>query len=144
MSIRELWDITKHYIVKIFGEDPFAKSMTSILVILFGSDRLLAIFIVFLVIIDFITGIVKAKHLNEKIESNKFRRTVLKLYIYYSLVITLGIVDYMVGSTLFLRVGYAFIGITEGKSILENLIAVYPNLSEIKVKLKWWKDNGSS
>jgi phage-related holin len=144
MSIRELWDITKHYIIKIFGEDPFAKSMTSILVILFGSDRLLAIFIVFLVIIDFITGIVKARHLKEKIESNKFRRTVLKLYIYYSLVITLGIVDYMVGANLFLRVGYAFIGITEGKSILENLIAVYPNLNEIKVKLKWWKDNGSS
>jgi len=144
MSVKELWETMKYYIVRIFGEDQFAKSMISIFVILFGGDKLLAIFIVILVIIDFITGVIKAKHLNEKVESSKFRRTVLKLYVYYSLVITLGIVDYMVGVNLFLKVGYAFIGITEGKSIIENLIAVYPNLNEIKEKLKWWKSSGNS
>jgi phage-related holin len=144
MTIKEIIELMKHYLRELLANDTLGKSIASILVIFLGSNRMLAFLIIILVIIDFITGVIKSKKLGVKIESNKFRNTVLKIYVYYSLIITLGIVDYMVGVNVFIRVGYAFIGITEGKSIIENLIVIYPDLEKIKEQLKWWKNNGNS
>ena len=144
MTLKEAFELFKYYLGRTFGEDGVVKLTGSIFTILFGNDKILAFLVLFLILFDFDTGVVKAKVKNEEIKSHKFRNTVLKIYIYYSLIMTLGVVDYMMGANVFLRIGYAFIGLTEGKSILENLIQIHPPLKEINEKLKWWKSNGNS
>jgi len=144
MSLKELIEIAKNYLSKTTTNDVEIKVLTSLLAILFGNDLILSVLVMLLIVIDFITGIIKAMVKKENIESHKFRKTVLKIYVYYSLIITLGIVDYMTKLNIFSRIGYAFVALTEGKSIVENLILIYPPIENIKEKLKWWKSNGNS
>lgn len=141
MKIEEIIRLCKHYLERLFSDLPFQKITIGGLASLLFGEKVFALFTLILIIIDFITGVIKAKKLNDKIESAKFRNTILKIYIYYSLILTLNIVSKMTGLEIILRIGYSFIAITEGKSIIENLIIVYPGLSEIKSKLYMFYDN---
>lgn len=76
-----------------------------------------------LIFFDLVSGLWRAHKCNEKITSNGFRRTITKIVAYNMAVITCFLMEkYFFDSLLPLgKIIATFIGITEGKSILENL-----------------------
>ena len=80
------------------------------------------LFTVCLVFADMITGILAARHRNEKIHSRGMRRTITKCVSYYLVILcsqgfvnVFGVTDYLVWAMAFL------ITITEFKSLIENV-----------------------
>ena len=135
MKLKDIVELTLHYLKRTYGEDFLSKVFAGgVFAFLFG-NKLFAFLVLILIVIDFITGVVKSKKLGVKIESAKFRNTLLKLYVYYSLILTLNIVSQLTGIELILRVCYAFIALTEGKSIIENLVVIYPEVGSLKSEL---------
>lgn len=117
----------------------------------FFGDKTLALLVFLLIIVDFVTGVVKSKKMGVKVESSRFRDTILKMYVYYSLLLTLGIVEKLTGFGFLLKLGYSFIALTEGKSIIENLMVINPEvknildyLTDVKRKNKENKENNNS
>lgn len=89
--------------------------------------KAIAAAIVVLVIADLITGCLAARKLGEKIESNKLKRSVSKLMLYYSAtlvsyVATVWLVDSLIPVQ---KMVTTLIGIVEVKSILENLDIIH-------------------
>lgn len=79
-----------------------------------------------LVIVDLITGIMAAKKRREKITSEKLRRSITKLFIYQTTIV-LGFLTetYLTGGIVPLsKIISSFIGLTEMKSLMENLNVV--------------------
>lgn len=99
----------------------------------------------FLIAIDTITGVWRAKVRGEKITSNGFRRLITKI-VAYNLAIVTGFViqTYMIPAIAVVGLISAAIAVTEGKSILENLseITGVDLLSAVKEKLMGKKDQG--
>lgn len=82
-----------------------------------------------LVLVDFITGIMASVHKGEKIESNRLKSTVVKLFLYQLCVIMGYYVGmYLTGPDLpMLKVVTSMIGIVEVQSVLENLSTITNN-----------------
>jgi phage-related holin len=79
-----------------------------------------------LVVADLILGIVAAIKRGEKITSAGFRRTISKLFV-YEMAVVLGFIceKYLISGTVPLsKIMSAYIGLTEMKSIVENLDSI--------------------
>ena len=80
-----------------------------------------------LILIDLISGIVAAYKRGEKIESAALRRTITKIFVYNSAIITAFLIEkYMLNDSLpITKIVAGIIGVTEGCSVFENLNSIY-------------------
>ena len=76
-----------------------------------------------LILVDLVSGIFAAKKRKEKIESSGLRRTITKIFVYQTAIITAFLVqNYLLGNKLPLcSIVAGVIGIVESTSIFENL-----------------------
>lgn len=90
-----------------------------------------------LIFIDLITGIWRALKAKEKITSNGLRRTITKLAAYQLTIVTGFILQtYLLPEVPMVKLITALIGVTEGKSVLENISTITGvDFSEIIMKL---------
>ena len=78
--------------------------------------------IIFIVLVDLILGIIRAKKQQIKITSNKLRRTLIKLLCYLLVFIVSYVLElYLIPFIELSKIVASFIGLVEFKSILENL-----------------------
>ena len=80
-----------------------------------------------LIMIDLISGVIAAKKRGEKIESAALRRTITKLFVYNSAIVTGHLVEsYMLQNSLpIVKLVAGIISVTEMTSIFENLNSIY-------------------
>ena len=112
----------------------------------FFFDSLLAksmIALLFLIIIDWITGIVAARVSGEVVKSSKILRTPIKIAIYFMLITTARLSEYSLPDV----IGYldetviAFLALTEMISVIENAGKMgYAIPKQLLNKLKSWRD----
>lgn len=99
-----------------------------------NSDALMVVYA--LVILDTVTGFMVACE-NKEVSSSGFFRFAGKVFIYMILLATAALVDRSLPSKVAMSVMYAFLSVTEGISILENLgILGYPVPSALIKKFK--------
>lgn len=102
--------------------------------------------IVFLTLVDLITGVAAAIHRKEPVTSSGLKRTVIKLLVYLSVACLSYLVErYLTGEFVPLaKIMSGLVGITELKSILENLEEVtgIPLLQVLINKLSQQETNG--
>lgn len=81
---------------------------------------------VFLIIVDFITGAYASVKNNIAIRSSRIGHTISKFFIYNLVILAAFFLEeYIVNEVPFLKIIAGFIAITEIKSILENYNAIY-------------------
>lgn len=102
--------------------------------------------VVALVLADFVTGVMAAKKRKEKITSNGFKRTVGKLALYEAgLCLAFLVQQYLTGD-LFpaSKIVSALVGLTELKSILENLDTINgePVFSSVVARITQKQEKG--
>jgi phage-related holin len=80
-----------------------------------------------LVLADFVTGLMAAWKKREPITSANMRRTITKMFIFQTTVISAYLIErYMLeGALPVTKLVSAVVGITEGKSIIENAEIIY-------------------
>lgn len=85
--------------------------------------------VVALVTLDLLLGIVAAYKRKEPLESNKLKRTVVKLLVYQlTIIVSYGTMHYLTGPEIpLLKIVTSIIGLTEVKSVLENLAVITGN-----------------
>jgi len=92
-----------------------------------------------LVMVDLVTGLMAARKRKEKITSLGLRRTISKLFIYELLIILSFLTEtHLTGDLIpLVKLFAGFVGITELKSVMENLDAISgePIISKIVDKL---------
>lgn len=101
----------------------FLKNALLTLLVIFAPVKMMIVVTFVLLVADLITGVLAAHKRKEPITSMGFRRTITKLFIYEACLM-LGFLaqNYLIGDLLpVVKMIGAFIGITEMKSILENL-----------------------
>ncbi len=82
--------------------------------------------IMFLIVVDFITGAYASFKLGNPIESEKIGDTISKFFIYNLVIISAYFLEiHIVNEVPFLKIIAGFIAITEIKSILENYNIIY-------------------
>lgn len=82
--------------------------------------------IVFLIVVDFITGIYAAYKYRKPIKSSRIGHTVSKFFIYNLVILSAFFLEqYIVDEIPFLKIIAGFIAIAEIKSILENYNTIY-------------------
>jgi phage-related holin len=75
-----------------------------------------------MVFIDFVTGILVSRKNGIKLTSNGFKRTAVKLMVYLALITLSAIVErFMAPAMPLSHIASGFVGMTELKSVLENL-----------------------
>lgn len=90
-----------------------------------------------LTVIDLMTGLAAARKRRRKITSSGLKKTIIKTFVYEA-VVMLGFLteQYMTGNTVpIVRILAGYIGITELKSVLENL-EIVSGVSIIKLLIK--------
>lgn len=99
------------------------KALVAILLSMFATPPQLVVLICFLVSADFITGMYAAVRTGRKIRSLKMRQTVAKALEYSALLIVFTAISNSFEMLSWIQsTSYAFVALTEGKSILENLL----------------------
>lgn len=76
-----------------------------------------------LAILDMVFGIIAAKRKGEKITSQGLRRTIAKLFVYELLIVLAFVTEtFLTGDSVpLVRIFTGFVGITELKSVMENM-----------------------
>ncbi len=91
------------------------------------------------ILVDLITGIIAAKKRGEKITSAAIRRTVSKILIYQTAILTGFLIETFLTNDLIpiTKIVASIIGVVEGKSVFENLNAISDNklFSDVLKKL---------
>ena len=96
----------------------------------------------FLIIVDFITGAYAAIKLQTPIKSGKIANTISKFFIYNLVIISAYFLEkHIVNEVPFLKIIAGFIAITEIKSILENYNKIY-GVNPFKALLNLLKQSG--
>lgn len=90
--------------------------------------------ILILMLIDLVTGLIKATRIHESIRSNKLRSSVNKAITYFIILLIGGCVSYA-GEPGVSGIFKVFLVLVEGVSICENLIHIFPE-SRIVEKIK--------
>lgn len=82
-----------------------------------------------LVVLDLITGVLAAHKRKEPIESNKLKKTVVKLLVYQlTIIVSYVTMLYLTGQDIpILKIVTSIIGLTELRSVLENLTVITNN-----------------
>lgn len=128
-------------VVSNIGESAHIKSIVAILFTVYewtfvgvNAEALLVVYA--LVIIDTVTGIMIAFEQRE-ISSAGFFRFAGKVFVYLLLMATAGLVDRALPAKFAMSIMYAFLAVTEGISILENLSVLgYPVPTKLLKSLK--------
>lgn len=98
--------------------------------------------IMFLIVVDFITGAYASYKLGIPIKSNKIGDTIAKFFIYNLVIISAYFLEeHIVKEVPFLKIIAGFIAITEIKSILENYNSIY-GVNPFKVLQELLSQNG--
>lgn len=121
---------------------PFLKSLEPLILSLLGvfaPIKGIIITVGIVIIVDLITGVLAARKRGEAISSAAIRRTVSKLLIYQTAILTGFLIETYLTSDLvpITKIVASIIGIVEGKSVFENLNSISDNklFSEILNKL---------
>jgi len=81
---------------------------------------------VFLIVVDFITGVVAAIRAKESVQSKKLFNTVSKFFIYNLVILSAHFIElHVIPDLPMLKIVGGFIAITELKSIFENFNKIY-------------------
>lgn len=88
-----------------------------------------------LIIIDLLTGIIASIKRKDMIKSNRLIDTLIKVYVYYTVVFTMILVEISLATDYFTKLVCWFAILTEAKSIIENLSVFMPEILKIKEKL---------
>lgn len=80
-----------------------------------------------MILIDLISGVIAAYKRGEVIESSALRRTITKIFVYNSAIISAFLVEkFMINESLpIVKLVAGIIGVTELTSVLENLNSIY-------------------
>lgn len=81
--------------------------------------------ILILMLIDLVTGLIKATRIHESIKSNKLRSSVNKAITYFIVLLVGGCISYA-GEPGVSGIFKIFLVLVEGVSICENLIQIFP------------------
>lgn len=120
----------------------FLKTLEPLILSIFGvfaPIKGIIITVGIVIVVDLITGILAARKRGEKITSAAIRRTVSKILIYQTAILTGFLIETYLTQDLvpITKIVASIIGIVEGKSVFENLNAVSDNklFSEVLKKL---------
>ena len=120
----------------------FLKTLEPLILSIFGvfaPIKGIIITVGIVIVVDLITGILAARKRGEKITSSAIRRTVSKILIYQTAILTGFLIETYLTQDLvpITKIVASIIGIVEGKSVFENLNAVSDNklFSEVLKKL---------
>ena len=81
---------------------------------------------VFLIVVDFITGVVAAIKKKQQVQSRKFFNTISKFFIYNLVILSAHFIGlHVIPDLPMLKIVGGFIAITELKSIFENFSKIY-------------------
>ncbi|SEC37425.1 Bacteriophage holin family protein [Tenacibaculum sp. MAR_2009_124] len=98
--------------------------------------------VMFLIVVDFITGAYAAIKLHQPIKSEKIANTISKFFIYNLVIISAYFLEkHIVNEVPFLKIIAGFIAVTEIKSILENYNKIY-GVNPLKALFKIVNQNG--
>ncbi len=98
--------------------------------------------IMFLIVVDFITGVYASFKAKKPITSHKIEHTISKFFIYNLVVISAYFIErHIVNEVPFLKIISGFIAVTEIKSILENYNKIY-GVNPFKVLISVLKYQG--
>jgi phage-related holin len=105
----------------------FLKGIILSAVLVFAPIQGVLVTVLVLTLVDLITGIIAARKVGEKITSRGIRRTVVKLFVYQVACCCAFLCEtYLTGSIVpCLKILTTLIGLTELKSVLENLDKIY-------------------
>lgn len=99
------------------------KALAAILISMFATPPQLVVLTCFLVAADFATGMYAAVRTGRKIRSLKMRQTVVKTIEYTALLVVFTAISNSFEMLSWIQsTAYAFVALTEGKSIMENLL----------------------
>jgi phage-related holin len=120
----KIWEYVQSFIVKYIKPD-IVKVIITLIDFLLPVKPMLII-LSFLIIIDFITGVITSLKKKEKIVSSRIFNTVIKIYVYYSAILTMALIDVAFSTKILIYISVGFAIATEGKSIIENLAVFMP------------------
>lgn len=113
---------------------------------LIGAHKEAFVVVFILIILDTLSGVMKAMY-NSDVHSSGFFRFVTKTLVYFMLMVTAALVDKALPFAFGATIMYTFLAVTEGISILENisasgwpvpykLLKVLKNVNEEEIKRK--------
>lgn len=124
-------------LLKKFLKPELSKLVIALLIVLLKLKLALQI-LMLLIVIDFITGIISSLKKKERIRSNKMFNTLIKIYVYYTAILTVALIEIAISldNNILSKATIGFAVTTEGKSIIENLSAFYLQISKLGEYIK--------
>lgn len=113
--------------------------LTSVIFAFVGDLKLVLQILLILIFIDLVTGIIASLKKKTELKSRRLLDTLIKIYIYYTVIFTMILVEVAIQTNYFTRLICWFSILTEAKSIVENIavfnLQIVNFLNEILLKI---------